>query len=78
MSTTFRTNLLTVAADHGDTTITAIAETTGLDQGSISRYLHENPNRRRIPKLDRLQAIARAYDVTVDRLLQPTPVENAA
>lgn len=77
-TTTFRTNLLQVAHAAGDHTVMAIADTTGLDHGSISRYLAS----RRLPRLERLQAIARAYRVPVDRLLQePTEAsetENAA
>lgn len=69
MSATFHANFKRITA--GDN-VTAITERTGLDQGSISRYL----NGRRVPKLDRLAQIAKAYEVDPGAFFEP--LEEAA
>lgn len=69
MSTTFHSNFLRITAGQ---TVTDITKRTGLDQGSVSRYL----NGTREPRSDRLVRIAQAFDVSVDELLQP--LEDAA
>lgn len=45
--------------------VAKIVERTGIDQGSISRYLQGT----RKPNIDRLVLIAKAYGVTTDHLL---------
>lgn len=69
MSTTFHANFKRITAGQNVTTIT---ETTGLDQGSISRYL----NGSRVPKLETLSRIAAAYDVNPGEFFKP--LEEAA
>ena len=53
-------------------TVTAIGKRTGLDRGSVSRYLRGG----RQPGNDRLVQIAKAYNVSTDDLLGLT--EDAA
>jgi len=58
-----------LAAEHGDEDQNAIAARTGIDAGSISRYLA----RKRQPGLTRAARIARAYGVQVDELTGAAP-----
>ncbi|MFG3051798.1 helix-turn-helix domain-containing protein [Kitasatospora sp. NPDC048239] len=68
-STTFQRNFARITAGQ---TVATITKRTGLDQGSISRYLRGT----REPRVGRLQRIARAYDISVSELLDD--VEEAA
>lgn len=69
MSTTFHANFKRITAGQN---VAEITQKTGLDQGSISRYL----NGSRVPRLARLRRIARAYNITIDELDEP--FEDAA
>ncbi|MCX4751709.1 helix-turn-helix transcriptional regulator [Kitasatospora sp. NBC_01287] len=69
MSKTFHDNFKRITAGQN---IAEITKATGLDQGSVSRYL----NGSRVPRLPRLRRIARAYNVSVDELDEP--LEGAA
>jgi transcriptional regulator with XRE-family HTH domain len=69
MSTTFHANFRRITAGQN---VTAITARTGLDQGSISRYLSGT----REPGLKRLTRIAQAYDISPEELLRP--LEEAA
>lgn len=64
MSTTFQRNFARITAGQ---TVASITERTGLDQGSVSRYLRGT----REPRLDRLERIAQAYEINIADLLQP-------
>lgn len=61
--------LLELAAEHDGVTgrgaAAAIANRTGLDEGSISRYL----SGKRRPGLDRAALMARAYQVELNELM---------
>jgi transcriptional regulator with XRE-family HTH domain len=69
MSTTFEANFRRITAGQ---TVTEIAAKTGLDQGSISRYREG----KRKPGYERLQKIARVYDVSEAEFFKP--LEDAA
>jgi transcriptional regulator with XRE-family HTH domain len=69
MNTTFHANFERITAGQN---VTAIAELTGLDHGSISRY----KNGKREPNLKRLTLIAEAFEVSPAEFFKP--LENAA
>lgn len=69
MSTTFHANFERITAGQN---VTAIAERTGIDHGSISRY----KNGKREPSLKRLTLIAQAFDVSAAEFFKP--LEDAA
>lgn len=62
MTSTFSKNFGRIA---GDRTVTNLAEVTGIDQGSISRYLSGT----RSPNAERIKRIAETLDVSADDLL---------
>ncbi|MFD0404980.1 helix-turn-helix domain-containing protein [Kitasatospora sp. NPDC127116] len=57
--------LIEIAADAGDHTGYAIAQRTGLSEGTLSRII----NGRRQPKLDSAAHLARTYGVALDDLV---------
>lgn len=62
MTTDFATNFRLITAGHS---VGQIAEKTGLDHGSVSRYR----DGKREPTLTRLKLIALAYEVSADSLI---------
>lgn len=69
------TKLRAAAEAKGDATQYAIAKRTGLDQSAISRIV----NGRFQPDLNSALRMAKAYDTTVEALMEPVePAEAAA
>lgn len=62
MTSTFPQNFRRIA---GKRSVADLAETTGIDHGSISRYLSGE----RSPNAERLKKIAETLDVSADELL---------
>lgn len=63
-----------VAAEHGDNSGYAIARRTGIAESSVYRYLAGEAQ----PDLNSALLLARAYGITVEDLMQPTPQSVAA